>query len=129
METVAQLVDQLFRTHRRRDGREYTYQEVSEALNGELNPTYISKLRKGKIANPGRTTLLQLCIFFQVSPTYFFPELNQRNITEELLTNPNASLSPATLRLALRSAGLGAEAQEYVEKLIDILQRAQSDRP
>jgi transcriptional regulator with XRE-family HTH domain len=75
MLTVAELIDALFRSHRKPDGREYTYREVSEALEGKLTPSHIGKLRSGVIEDPKRETLLALCQFFSVPPDYFFPEL------------------------------------------------------
>ncbi|MDP9310471.1 MAG: helix-turn-helix domain-containing protein, partial [Chloroflexota bacterium] len=74
--TVAELVDRLFKTHRRPDGREYTYHEVADALGGAIDSTSLSKLRSGAITNPGRRSLLLLCQFFHVPAAYFFPELD-----------------------------------------------------
>ncbi|NJO81611.1 MAG: helix-turn-helix transcriptional regulator [Blastochloris sp.] len=70
--TTGELLDQLFTTHRHPTGREYTYQEVSKGVGGELDPTYIAKVRKGKIPNPGRQAIMLLCRFFHVPPSYFF---------------------------------------------------------
>src|SRR5690349_5222471 len=98
MKTVAELVDDLFHTHRKPDGREYTHKEVSLALGGAVEPSHLSKLRTGKIPNPGRETLLALCHFFQVQPSYFFPEL------DALAQQARQSAGqPDLLRVALRS--------------------------
>ncbi|HEY7417298.1 MAG TPA: helix-turn-helix domain-containing protein, partial [Ktedonobacteraceae bacterium] len=108
--TTAQLVDQLFKTHRQPDGQEYTYLEVSKALGGELDPSYIAKVRRGVIKNPGRDALMHLCLFFRVPASYFFPELE--------------ALAPAkeqpmdTLRVAFRSMRLSPDVQAYLEGLI-----------
>lgn len=122
MKTLAELIDDLFRTHHRPDGREYTYKEVTVALGGVIEPSHLSKLRTGKITNPGRDTLLSLCRFFKIPPTYFFPELDS-------LPQPssNGSDVPArvdSLRLALRSAGLQPDVEEKLEELILALQQA-----
>lgn len=121
MKTLAELVDDLFRTHRRPDGREYTYKEITVALGGVVEPSHLSKLRTGKITNPGRDTLLSLCRFFNISPTYFFPELEAL----PQLTSKNATVSArgSELRLALRSAGLQPEVEEKLEELILALQQ------
>jgi transcriptional regulator with XRE-family HTH domain len=74
MGTVADLIDELFHTHRKPGGREYTHKEVCEAI-GTLTPSHLSKLRNGQITNPGRDVLLSLCQFFRVPASYFFPEL------------------------------------------------------
>ena len=120
MKTVAELLDNLFLTHRRPDGREYTYKDVSQGLQGIVDPSHLSKLRTGKITNPGRDTLLALCRFFQVPPSYFFPELDflsqpDKNDAEMSQTN--------TLGIALRSKGLRPEVKEKLEELIRALQQ------
>src|SRR5512145_1629329 len=72
--TIAELVNRLFQEHRRTDGQEFTNQEVAHELS--IHPSYIGKIRAGKVPNPGRDTLKQLCLFFQVPSSYFFPELD-----------------------------------------------------
>lgn len=117
MSTVAELVEDLFRTHCRPDGREYTNREVSLALDGQVEPSHLSKLRNGRITNPGRDTLLLLCRFFNVSPSYFFPELDMSQINEAS-EHPQAE----ALHVALRSSGLSPQVQEKLEALIRALQ-------
>ncbi len=119
MKTVAELIDQLFRTHRRPDGREYTYKEVSLALDRAVEPSHLSKLRTGKITNPGRETLLGLCRFFQVPPSYFFPELELSSQSADSSIDNQAS----PVQIALRSTGLSPEVQEKLEELIRALQQ------
>ncbi len=117
MKTVGKLIDDLFKTHRKEDGREYTHKEVSVALSGIIDASYLSKLRNGKIPNPGRDTLLALCRFFKVPPSYFFPELEQQE--------GRLSLTEGTtdqLRLALRATGLGPDVQDKIEQLVRALQ-------
>lgn len=79
MKTVSELVDDLFRSHRKPNGREYSHVEVCVALNGDIEPSHLGKLRNGTIKNPKRDTLLALCRFFNVQPLYFFPELQVLN--------------------------------------------------
>lgn len=116
MSTIAELVEDLFRTHRRPDGREYTNREVSLALAGQVEPSHLSKLRNGRITNPGRDTLLLLCRFFNVSPSYFFPELDMPPINAEANDQQTESL-----HVALRSAGLSPQVREKLEALIRAL--------
>src|SRR5215212_4965435 len=75
MKTMAELLDELFRTHRKPNGKEYSHIEVCIGLNGEIGPSHLGKLRNGTIKNPKRDTLLALCRFFNIQPLYFFPEL------------------------------------------------------
>ena len=121
MKTMADLLNDLFRTHRRPDGREYTATEVARAikqeLQGDLDPSYLTKMRKGQIENPTRHTLILLCRFFQVPATYFFPEL-------ELQPPPD----DAALRVALRTTDLDPEVQEKLEELIQVMQRQKKCR-
>lgn len=118
MKTVAELIDQLFRTHRRPDGQEYTYKQVSVALGRSVESSHLSKLRTGKITNPGRETLLGLCRFFKVSPSYFFPELEF-----PLSADGSASEQGTPVQIALRATGLAPEVQEKLEELIRTLQQ------
>lgn len=113
--TVAQLIDRLFRNNLRDDGREYTYEEISRALHGELEPSYISKLRNGKITNPGRNTLLILCTFFRVPASYFFPELDSP-------VPPDSTEELSTIAVALRATQLSPAAQQKLIELIQTLQ-------
>jgi transcriptional regulator with XRE-family HTH domain len=121
MKILSELVDDLFRTHRRPDGREYTYKEVTVALGGVVEPSHLSKLRTGKITNPGRETLLSLCRFFSIAPTYFFPELDALPRSS---SDPEVATQVNSLRLALRSAGLQPEVEKKLEELILALQQA-----
>ena len=115
--SVAQLLDHLFKSHTKAGGKEYSYQEVSDALSGELDPTYIAKIRKGKVPNPGRNTLLLLCRFFQVPATYFFPELDIQPTYDELTDEQLDEV------LARRAARLTPEARRHLAALLDFLQR------
>lgn len=117
MKTVAQLIDDLLYTHRKPDGREYTYKEIAEALGGRVEPSHLSKLRTGKITNPGRETLLDLCRFFQIPPSYFFPEL-------DALPKPVAApTADEAIQVALRSSGLRPDVQTKLEELIRALKQ------
>lgn len=105
---VAELVDQLFKRYRRPDGKEYTYQEVSKALGGEIEVSTIGKIRSGIISNPGRKALLLLCQFFEVPASYFFPEL------EILAPRDTAPTPEQQLESAFRSMGFPADVQEHL---------------
>jgi transcriptional regulator with XRE-family HTH domain len=114
VKSVAELVDDLFKTHKKSDGTEYTYQEVSTGVDNKLDPGYLWKLRKGKIENHGRNALMLLCIFFRVPASYFFPELD--------------NLQPAAdadeqIQFALRSTRLPADVQNQLQELIKVLRQ------
>lgn len=115
--TVAELIDELFKTHLREDGQEYTYQDVSTGTGGKLDAGYIWKLRNGRVKNPGREALLRLCLFFRVPSSYFYPEL-----TDILpVSDPDDQL-----QVALRDCGLSVDDRLHVQDLIKRLRRKQS---
>jgi len=114
--TTAELVNELFRTRRRPDGQEYTNSDVSRALSGELSPAYLSKMRKGRIPNPGRNALLLLSRFFRVPPAYFFPELAD-------LFADTTPIKSVEFDTQLGTAGLAHGAKKYLEALIESLGR------
>ncbi|WP_054536939.1 helix-turn-helix domain-containing protein [Herpetosiphon geysericola] len=84
-QNIADLINGLFRSYPRPDGREYTNKEVCEALQQSLQESHLSRLRKGKIPNPSRETILALCQFFKVPASYFFPELYD----DQVQSNPD----------------------------------------
>lgn len=110
MKTLAELVDDLFRNYRKENGKEYTYVEIAEALGGTIDPSSISKLRTGRIKDPRRETLLALCQFFKVPPTYFFPELEPIPEAEQ------------DIMLAARS-DLGEDVQKKLMDLIEAMKK------
>ncbi len=114
---TAHLVDSLFKTHLKPDGQEYSYQEVSNALGRELDPSYLAKVRRGVIKNPGRDALMHLCLFFQVPASYFFPELEA--LAPEQQTPEQESMN--SLRVAFRSMNLSPDVQKYLEGIIAAL--------
>ncbi|GAA5531202.1 nucleoid-associated protein EspR [Herpetosiphon gulosus] len=118
--TVAELIDHLFRTHKRPDGKEYSLTEVCEALNGDVAPSHLSRLRSGKITNPGRETLLGLCRFFRVSPTFFFPEIANMQFD-------NDTPYKKEVVIVFRGDKLDEASQAKVDELVEALQRSQGD--
>lgn len=106
---AAELVDQLFKTHRHPEGREYTFQEVVaklKTLGISIDYTTLSKVRSGDIANPGRRVLLGLCQFFRVPASYFFPELDE--------LGPQQETPEEQLHAAFRSMGVPLDVQEHL---------------
>jgi transcriptional regulator with XRE-family HTH domain len=122
--TTAQLVDDLFKEHRKPDGQEYSYQEVSKALEGELDASYIAKVRRGVIKNPGRDALMLLCRFFRVPASYFFPELDDLALPEETIDKTHMDL----IRVGLRSMDFTPEVQDYLEGIITALRDQRNAR-
>ena len=118
---VAELVDRLLQTHRRPDGKEYTYKELSQAASGAFSPTYFAKLRNGEIRSPGRDGLLFLCKFFKVSASYFFPELDELEAT-----TPDEDTQ---IEIALRGSSLSEDVQQHIQGLIKAIRQNREGEP
>jgi transcriptional regulator with XRE-family HTH domain len=69
---VSQKIDHLFRTVRREDGREYTYDDVERGTQGRVSRSYVWKLRHGRNSNPSLDVIEALAQFFRVPPSFFF---------------------------------------------------------
>jgi transcriptional regulator with XRE-family HTH domain len=125
---VSELVELLFRTHLKPDGRQYSNREVARGINslglGDITPAYIAKLRRDDTLNPSRDVLSKLCLFFQVPSSYFFPELDRFTSSQaETTTSDDPSVR---LHMIFRSAGLTKEEQEQVEGLFNFFRRKKS---
>jgi transcriptional regulator with XRE-family HTH domain len=120
--SIAQLVDDLFKKNLNSNGQEYSCQEVSKALGGELDPSYIAKVRRGVIKNPGREALRLLGSFFKVPGSYFYPELMEFEPSTEP-TDPDD-----LLQRAFRSYGLSAEQQAQLKGIITALANKETRR-
>jgi transcriptional regulator with XRE-family HTH domain len=105
----AERLDRLFRTVHPKDRGPYAPAEVADAINesaGErvVSGTYLWLLRTGQRDNPTMKHLIAIARFFNVPPTYFFPDdaMRQDAVPAEL-----AALSDDQVReMALRAAGL-----------------------
>lgn len=73
--SFADMLDYLLQTRLHEAGRPYTYREISLAMNGTVSYNHLKQLHTGRIKKPTRETILAICLFFRVQPSYFFPEL------------------------------------------------------
>ena len=121
MKSTAELINDLFDRYRRPDGREYTYLEVSMALEGAIEPGHLSKLRTGRISSPGRDTVLALCRFFKVPPAYFFPELEPE--AEGAVREPEDLLLAALRAMGITDADVQARVRDLLLTLAPKLRR------
>lgn len=117
--SVAELVDALFKSNTKADGREVNYTEIAATMREQygrlLDPSLIRKVRAGQVKNPSRETLLMLCQFFKVPASYFFPELE--------IDVPDEERARTQLREALRAAGLSPQAQAHLEGMVELLRQ------
>jgi len=84
--TIAERLDHLFVTQLRPDGHEYTYQELADAFDGQLDPDEVAQLRAGTIPDDqvSLRTIFQVSRFFYVSPQYFYPVVHIRTLSGAL---------------------------------------------
>ncbi|WIX93373.1 helix-turn-helix domain-containing protein [Amycolatopsis sp. DG1A-15b] len=120
--TLAAKIDHLFRTVRPRSGKEYSFEEVAEAIRGSdgasISATYLWQLRKGVRDNPTRRHLEALARFFGVPPAYFFDESTATQVDAELALL--AALRDASVRqIALRASGLSPKTLSAITQLVE----------
>ncbi len=115
---IAALVNHLFQTRRKPDGKEYSSQDVENATSKRLTSSAVRKLRDGKSRNPSRETLMELCFFFGVPASYFFPEL-------EVLAPPSNDVAQQDqVHVLLRSIdGLSPDRADLLQRLISALRQ------
>ena len=121
-ESFSEKIDYLFKTVRRADGREFTYDDVERHTAGEISRSYAWKLRHGKNRNPSLDVLATLARFFKVPVTVFFesghsPQDPDAVRIAKLLHNEGVR------DIADRAHGMSPESQAIVAKLIDELKK------
>ena len=121
--TLSEKVDRLFRLVRPSGRREYTYQQVADALaergGPSISATYLWQLRKGHRDNPTKRHLQALANFFGVKPEYFFDHLPAQQPTDEELQLMKALRDPKIRHLVTRASGLSERASSAVLGILD----------
>jgi transcriptional regulator with XRE-family HTH domain len=121
---IAEKIDYLFRTVRRPDGREFTYDEVEQGTDGRVSRSYVWKLRHGRNRNPSLDVIEALSEFFHVPPQYFFGADLQENEEARAAAEVAALLQDTRAReVARRARGLSPASLEAVNGLITSLRR------
>ena len=69
---VAQRFERLLDEYRRPDGTPWTGQKLDEATGGVVTRTYVTKLHKGRIDNPGYEKLLAIARAMGFPPALWF---------------------------------------------------------
>lgn len=124
--TIADLVNLLFETIRRPDGRTYTEKEVSEHVN--ITQKTLNHIRTGRTPNPGISAIREISHFFGVSLDFFDVErlddcyafLNERK--------GQAERSPSVEGILLRAVNLSDEAQQDVLRVISWVEAMERER-
>ncbi|MCP2243387.1 helix-turn-helix domain-containing protein [Lentzea aerocolonigenes] len=120
--SLAAKVDHLFRTVHSRAGREYTFEEVAEAIRLRGGPTisatYVWQLRRGLRDNPTKRHLEALAGFFGVPPAYFFDDAVTEQIDSELALL-TALRDSSVRRMALRASGLSPKSLGALTAMVE----------
>ncbi len=128
-DTVSEKIDHLFRTIRRHDNREYTYDDVERGTNGKVSRSYVWKLRHGRNRNPSLDVIESMSEFFQVPPAYFFEPGDAAEGRAGELAAAAALLQDASARLVSEKVrGLSPTSMEAVNSLIDNLHAIEASR-
>jgi transcriptional regulator with XRE-family HTH domain len=101
--------------------------EVIAALKSEgitMSAPYLSQLRSGNRTNPSSATMAALANFFRIKPAYFTDDDYYEKLDKELswlctMRDENVR------RIAVRSLGLSAQAQQNLVDRVDELRRAE----
>jgi transcriptional regulator with XRE-family HTH domain len=123
---VSEKIDYLFRTVKREDGREYTYDDVEQGTGGRVSRSYVWKLRHGRNNNPSLDVIESLAQFFKVPPSYFFEDEATAS-TREAADVAALIQDPAAREVAAKARGLSPAALGIVSGMLDDLKRL--DRP
>jgi transcriptional regulator with XRE-family HTH domain len=105
----------------------HTSAEVIAALKSEgitMSAPYLSQLRSGNRTNPSSATMAALANFFRIKPAYFTDDDYYEKLDKELswlctMRDENVR------RIAVRSLGLSAQAQQNLVDRVDELRRAE----
>ncbi len=108
---VGNKLNFLFNTVRKPSGEEYSLEDVGRATG--FHPSYIGRMRDGKVANPGREVLAGLSTFFHVDPGFWFRAGN-----ELVESEPDSSTINVVSR-KLGRANLTAEQEKMFERMVD----------
>jgi transcriptional regulator with XRE-family HTH domain len=123
--SLADKINQLFRTVHPRNRGPYSNEEVASAIrdSGEsMSATYLWMLRRGERTNPTMRHLQALAGFFGVAPAYFFDDAVTRRTDRdlELLSSlRQLGAKRVALRTVLASAGLSEASQRLVQQVVD----------
>ena len=118
--TLADRLNHLFATVHPPDRKEYTVDEVANALRDRVSATYIWQLRKGARDNPTKKHLEALAEFFHVPVAYFFDTEAAERIDTELAFLV-AMRDAGVRKISLRAVGFDPSSLETVQAVMDQL--------
>ncbi|MAU08405.1 MAG: hypothetical protein CL607_01170 [Anaerolineaceae bacterium] len=121
---LSEQLNILFEAVRHPEGRPFTLQEVSDAVDVSLPA--LSQLRNGKIKNPQLHTLREICRFFSVPLRYF-----ETKTVEEcyaILAGKQEDEGSSINEIAFRAIRLSPKAQQDILTIIRWVQAAEEQR-
>ena len=123
--TFAARLNRLFDTVYPPGRGPHTSAEVIAALKAEgvtMSAPYLSQLRSGNRTNPSAATMAALANFFRIKPAYFTDDEYYEKLDKELTWLANMR-DEGVRRIAARTVGLSAEAQQDIVQKVDELRR------
>jgi transcriptional regulator with XRE-family HTH domain len=123
----------LFDAVRRPDGKQYSPQQVADAINEAaghkfISGTYIWQLRDKRRDNPTFRHIMALSLFFGVPASYFFEQEGQTQ--EALPAEVSAALQNDKIReITLRTIGMSERSLETISGMIDSVRALDPPRP
>jgi transcriptional regulator with XRE-family HTH domain len=125
--TFAARLNRLFDTVYPPGRGPHTSAEVIAALKSEgitMSAPYLSQLRSGNRTNPSSATMAALANFFRIKPAYFTDDDYYEKLDKELVWL-STMRDEGVRRIAVRTFGLSAQAQQNVVERVDELRRAE----
>jgi ESX-1-secreted protein regulator len=130
---LASRLDLLFRTVHPAERGPYTPAEVATAINASegaetISATYLWQLKTGRRDNPTYKHLIALARFFDVSPTFFFPDSETQR--GEVPAEVKLALRDDSIRqIALRAAGLSERSLAVIADMVSNARTLEDTRP
>jgi transcriptional regulator with XRE-family HTH domain len=125
--TFAARLNRLFDTVYPPGRGPHTSAEVIAALKAEgitMSAPYLSQLRSGNRTNPSVATMAALANFFRIKPAYFTDDEYYEKLDSELAWLATMR-DDGVRRIATRTLGLSAQAQQNLVERVDELRRAE----
>jgi transcriptional regulator with XRE-family HTH domain len=125
--TFAARLNRLFDTVYPPGRGPHTSAEVIAALKAEgitMSAPYLSQLRSGNRTNPSVATMAALANFFRIKPAYFTDDEYYEKLDSELAWLATMR-DDGVRRIATRTLGLSAQAQQNLVQRVDELRRAE----
>jgi transcriptional regulator with XRE-family HTH domain len=103
----------LLNAYRRPDGSMWTGQQIQEATDGFVSRSYVTQLRKGRIANPRLDKLQALAEVMGFPPQLWFEDVSDPGGTPRVAPPEQMPTIPERLESLLRSAADGRSGEPY----------------